>query len=218
MAEGRDRSGNSSSMARRHAGELLELFYPIHYGSNMAAEDAMRGELTRKQAAILWLIHSTGSDNGRCLRRKEIVARLQDWFDVSSPAVTQALRSMARAPLGLVRLVEDADSGREKRVFLTLKGERFVQTMVERGRRFIQKMVVEHMPPDHVSQGIEFLRAGVEAFERANAMNDAKKLAREPRGAVRRMARAKRTAAKKASFARTANVDQETHAPEAVVS
>jgi DNA-binding MarR family transcriptional regulator len=217
-AEGRVGSGHGSSIARRHAGELLELFYPIHYGSNMAAEDAMRGELTRKQAAILWLIHSTGSENGRCLRRKEIVARLQDWFDVSSPAVTQALRSMARPPLGLVRLVEDADSGREKRVFLTLKGERFVQTMVERGRRFIQKMVVEHMPPDQVSKGIEFLRAGVAAFERANAINDTKRMGREPRASVRRVAGAKRTAVKESSYRANAKVDREPGPPLAVIS
>jgi DNA-binding MarR family transcriptional regulator len=187
-SERQTRRQGSESQIRRHAGELLELFYPIHFQSNMAAEDAMRGELTRKQAAILWLIHSTGSENGRCLRRKEIVARLQDWFDVSGPAVTQGLRSMARPPLGLVRLVEDADSGREKRVFLTLKGERFVETMVERGRRFIQKMVVEHMPPDQVTKSIEFLRAGMEAFERASAMNDTGKLPREPRAAIHRMA------------------------------
>jgi hypothetical protein len=125
---------------------------------------------------------------------------------------------MARAPLGLVRLVEDADSGREKRVFLTLKGERFVETMVERGRRFIQKMVVEHMPPDQVGRGIEFLRAGVAAFERANAMNDSKKLQREPRAAVRRMARAKRTATEKSSHTPTANDEREIAVPEAVVS
>jgi DNA-binding MarR family transcriptional regulator len=218
MAEERIGNGNGSSMGRRHAGELLELFYPIHYGSNMAAEDAMRGELTRKQAAILWLIHSTGSDNGRCLRRKEIVARLQDWFDVSSPAVTQALRSMARAPLGLVRLVEDADSGREKRVFLTPKGERFVQTMVERGRRFIQKMVVEHMPPDQVSRGIEFLRAGVAAFERANALHDAPKLGRKARASVRRAPLIKRPRARKSDYPTTADESDPRGALEAAFS
>jgi DNA-binding MarR family transcriptional regulator len=180
--DGNGANGRRGRAARRHAAELLELFYPIHYRGNMAAEDAMRGELTRKQAAILWLIRSAGSENGRCLRRKEIVARLRDWFDVSSPAVTQALRSMARAPLGLVRLVEDVDSGREKRVFLTPKGERFLHTMVERGRDFLQKMVVEQLSERQVSQGIKFLRAGVEAFERisASTLDDARNLGRKP--------------------------------------
>lgn len=174
------REGRAS--AERHAADLLELFYPIHYRGNMAVEDAMRGELTRKQAAILWLIRSAGNERGRWIRRKEIVARLQDWFDVSSPAVTQALRSMARPPMGLVRLVEDAESAREKRVLLTAKGERFVQTMIERGREFLVKLVTQ-LPEDQVSSGVEFLRAGVEAYERihADTADEARTAARKPR-------------------------------------
>ena len=93
-------SAKSSSPAERHAAGLLELFYPVHYRGNMAVEEAMRGELSRKQAAILWLIRSAGSE-GRSMRRKEIVLRLQDWFDVSSPAITQALRRMASPSMGL---------------------------------------------------------------------------------------------------------------------
>ena len=150
-----------------YAAELLELFYPIHYRGNMAVEDAMRGKLTRKEAAIIWLIRSAGED-GSEMRRKEIVARLQDWFDVSSPAVTKALRHMARAPLSLVRLVEDATSGREKRVRLTPQGHRFVLGMISRGQDFLQK-VVEQLPDQQVRDGIEFLRAGVAAYERVHA-------------------------------------------------
>jgi DNA-binding MarR family transcriptional regulator len=151
----------------QHAAELLELFYPIHYRGNMAVEDAMRGKLTRKEAAIIWLIRSAG-EGGIEMRRKEIVARLQDWFDVSSPAVTKALRHMARPPLSLVRLVEDAASGREKRVRLTPQGQRFVLGMIARGQHFLQK-VVEQLPDQQVCDGIEFLRAGVAAYERVHA-------------------------------------------------
>jgi DNA-binding MarR family transcriptional regulator len=172
--------------AERYAADLLELFYPIHYRGNMAVEDAMRGGLTRKQAAILWLIRSAGSDGGRCMRRKEIVSRLQDWFEVSSPAITQALRRMARPPLELVRLVEDADSGREKRVLLTAKGQRFLLTMVERGRGFLQK-VVEQLPEEQVRAGVEFLRAGVNAFERVHAETSrAESPKRTPKAGLRR--------------------------------
>jgi DNA-binding MarR family transcriptional regulator len=133
----------------------------------MAVEDAMRGKLTRKEAAIIWLIRSAGED-GSEMRRKEIVSRLQDWFDVSSPAVTKALRHMARPPLSLVRLVEDAASGREKRVRLTPQGQRFVLGMITRGQDFLQK-VVEQLPDQQVRDGIEFLRAGVAAYERVHA-------------------------------------------------
>jgi DNA-binding MarR family transcriptional regulator len=150
------------------AAELLELFYPIHYQGTMAVEDAMRGDLTRKQAAILWLIRSAGSEDGRCMRRKEIVVRLQDWFDVSSPAITQALRGMARPPLGLVRLLEDPESAREKKVIVTPKGERFLAAMAERGRVFLHKVTAQ-LAEDQVRSGVEFLRAGVVAFERVRA-------------------------------------------------
>lgn len=156
-----------NTQVEQHAAELLELFYPIHYRGNMAVEDAMRGKLTRKEAAIIWLIRSAGED-GSEMRRKEIVARLQDWFDVSSPAVTKALRHMARPPLSLVRLVEDAASGREKRVRLTPQGQRFVLAMIARGQDFLQK-VVEQLPDRQVRDGIEFLRAGVAAYERVHA-------------------------------------------------
>lgn len=178
-----------TAVAERQAADLLELFYSVHYRGNMAVEDAMRAELTRKQAAILWLIRSAG-DNGRRMRRKEVVLRLQDWFDVSSPAITQALRRMARPPLALVRLVEDADSGREKRVILTAKGERFILTMVERGRDFLRK-VVEQLPEDQANMGIEFLRAGVAAFERIHAQNppDNRSAAHRPTPRLRRTAR-----------------------------
>ncbi|HUN56754.1 MAG TPA: winged helix DNA-binding protein [Candidatus Binataceae bacterium] len=152
----------------RQAADLLELFYPIHYRGNMAVEDAMRGDLTRKQAAIIWLIRSAGSDNGRSMRRKEIVARLQDWFDVTSPAVTQALRQMATPPFSLVRLVEDANSGREKRVILTAKGERFLAAMVERGCNYLCKLVVR-LREDQVDEGVEFLRAAIAAYEQVHA-------------------------------------------------
>lgn len=158
----------TSNLAERHAADLLELFYPVHYRGNMAVEDAMRGELSRKQAAILWLIRSAGTDEGRSMRRKEIVLRLQDWFDVSSPAITQALRRMARPPMALVRLIEDADSAREKRVVLTPRGEEFIRTMVERGRTFLQNQV-RQLPEEQVSGGIEFLRAAVAAVERVHS-------------------------------------------------
>jgi DNA-binding MarR family transcriptional regulator len=161
-------SNGRTTPIERQAADLLELFYPIHYRGNMAVEDAMRGNLTRKQAAIIWLIRSAGSDNGRSMRRKEIVARLQDWFDVTSPAVTQALRQMASPPFGLVRLVEDANSGREKRVVLTARGERFLAGMVERGCDYLCKLVVR-LPEDQVDSGVEFLRAAIAAYEQVHA-------------------------------------------------
>ncbi|MGH8013887.1 MAG: MarR family winged helix-turn-helix transcriptional regulator [Candidatus Binataceae bacterium] len=169
-AERASATRNGQTAAAGYAADLLELFYPVHYRVNMAVEDAMRGNLTRKQAAILWLIRSAGNDGGRWMRRKDIVVRLQDWFEVTSPAITQTLRRLARAPMGLVRLVEDAASAREKRVLLTPKGERFVSTMVKRGRGFLHELV-EQLPEDQIGGGIKFLRAGILAFERLHGQD-----------------------------------------------
>jgi DNA-binding MarR family transcriptional regulator len=195
--------GSGSNPTDRLSAAMLELLYPVHYRTNMALEKAMRGDLSRKQAAILWLVHSAGSVSpdgsalnsssasdssksghrvpgtathrprpaqlgGRSMRRKEIVVRLQDWFDVSSPAITQALRRMARPPMGLVRLVEDADSAREKRVVLTPKGEEVIRGMVERGREHLRRLL-GRLPRERISGGIEFLRAAVAAVEHMNS-------------------------------------------------
>src|SRR5262249_19193971 len=119
--------------------ELLELFYPVHYKSGIAFEDAMRaGRLTRKQTAILWLIHSEGLER-RPMRRKDIERLLQTWFEVSSSAITKALRGMSRPPLSLLRIFEDAQSAREKQVVLTAKGEKFLDSMITEGRRLLAR-------------------------------------------------------------------------------
>lgn len=168
-------SANGSTI-QRQAAELLELFYPVHYGGNMALEDAMRGALTRKQAAILWLIRSEG-ESARGMRRKDIFRKLQDWFDITSPAVTKALRAMMHPPLGLVRLAESADSAREKTVFLTAKGEQYLGTMVARGLHYMQRILEEtakELSTGEIDAGVKFLRGGIVGYERIRAIDAAR--------------------------------------------
>ena len=146
------------------AGEILELFYPVHYQVGMALEDALRQRrLTRKQAAILWMIRSIGGER-RGLSRKQIRQALADWFEVSNSQVTKALRSMARPPLNLIQIVEDPKSGREKQVLLTAAGERFLLAMVERGREFFRP-VGERLAPELIREGLVFLRQAAAALE-----------------------------------------------------
>jgi DNA-binding MarR family transcriptional regulator len=160
-------ANDAESRTDRRITELLELFYPVHYKTGIAFEDAMRnGQLTRKQTAILWLIHSEGFQR-RQMRRKEIERSLQTWFEVSSSAITKALRGMSRAPLSLLKIVEDPESAREKQVLLTAKGERFVQMMVAEGRRLI-RLIVEELTEAEVDGGILYLRKATDAMERAS--------------------------------------------------
>ena len=152
------------------AAVLLEFFYPFHYKGGMALEDALRcGQLSRKQVAILWLIRSEG-EQGKRMRRKDIERSIQTWFEVSSSAITKALRSMARPPLSLVQIVEDSQSAREKQVRLTPKGERFLATMVAAGQKFEQQ-IVDQLTPEEVSFGIHFLQRAMAALEHALAQS-----------------------------------------------
>ena len=154
--------------AEEHAAELLELIYFVYDKGIAALGDVMRGELTRTQSGILWLIRAEG-ENGRSLPRKQIAQRLHDWFDLSSPAITSALQALARPPLGLVRLIESADSGREKQVLLTAKGERLVIAMTARGREFVQELIAElrhDLSEAQILAGVGFLRLAVAFFQR----------------------------------------------------
>jgi DNA-binding MarR family transcriptional regulator len=156
------------NQVEEHAAEFLELIYFVYDKGISALGDVMRGELTRTQAGILWLIRAEG-EHACSLPRKDIAQRLHDWFDLSSPAVTNALQAMARQPLGLVRLIESADSGREKRVFLTSKGKRFVVAMTARGRHLVQELIGDlgqDLSEAQIIAGVEFLRMAVAFFQR----------------------------------------------------
>lgn len=149
---------------REVSGKFLEFFYPIHYRLGMALEDSLRsGQLTRKQVAILWLIRSEG-ENGRTMRRKDILQLITTWFEVSSSAITKALRAMARPPLHLLEVVEDPRSGREKLVILTEKGEQFLLTMVDHGSQFLWE-IVKRLTSEEIRYGMQFLQQATRALD-----------------------------------------------------
>jgi DNA-binding MarR family transcriptional regulator len=149
---GENKNGGSDKAAA-----FLELFFPIHYTLGMALEDALRIDvLSRKQVAILWLIRCE-SDGARSMRRKDIQRLLTEWFEISSPSVSKALRSMSRPPLDLVRILEDPRSGREKQVVLTAKGEQFLSAMTERGRAFFAPIITE-LSGKEAGEGLRFLQ------------------------------------------------------------
>ncbi|MBV8054860.1 MAG: hypothetical protein JO071_06420 [Deltaproteobacteria bacterium] len=152
------------------AAELLELLYFVYDKGISAISATMRGQLTQTQAAIVWLIHSEGGA-AYSMPRKEIARRLHIWFDLGNPAITSALQSLAQPPLKLVRLTESADSGREKRVFLTLKGRHLVASMAARGQHLVQELIADlgkTLSNDQIIAGIEFLRLAVSYFQRIN--------------------------------------------------
>ncbi len=139
------------------ARRFLGFYYPIHYKAGLRVEDSMRGgEIGRHQVAILWLIHSEGTD-GRLMNRKDIERQLGAWFEISGAAITKAIRTMASEPLSLLTVEEAAHSGREKVVTLTPTGEKFVDGMISRGDAFIQR-IIETMTDEEINQGLHFFQ------------------------------------------------------------
>ena len=156
------------SQLERNAAELLQILYFVHDKGISAIGATMRGRLSRTQASILWLIRSEG-EGARWMLRKDVARRLHNWFDLGSPAITTALQTLAEPPLRLVRLIGNADSGREKKVILTPKGEHFVASMAKRGQRLVQDLISDlerSLSPEEIAAGLEFLRASVSFFQR----------------------------------------------------
>lgn len=133
-----------------------ELFYPFHYRVGFAIENALRGDqLSQHQTVILWIIHSEG-DQGTLMRRKDIETRLAAWFDITSSAISKALRSLARADMPYLEITEDPRSGRERLVSLTPAGRRLVEAMMNRSERLIARIVAE-LTDEEIGAGLHFL-------------------------------------------------------------
>lgn len=145
--------------------DLLEFFYPIQYQIGPALEDVLAaGVLSRKQVAILWLIRSEGTD-GREMPRRDIEQALRSWHEISSSAVSKALREMCGKPLGFVEIRESPDSGREKLVSLTAKGAAFLEKTTVGAEEYVAD-VIEDVSADVLVGGAEFLRDITDAHRR----------------------------------------------------
>lgn len=145
-------------------GDFLRLFFPIHYTIGMTVEDTLRNDqLTRQQTIILWLIRSKGED-GTTMRRKDIATSMGYWFELTNSAISKALRSLARAPLELIDIREDPNSGREKIVIITDKGQAFMNEMIANAERLI-KILVDEMSDQEISQGIHFFQRISDIFD-----------------------------------------------------
>jgi DNA-binding MarR family transcriptional regulator len=64
-----------------------------------------------------------------------------------------------------VRVREDPDSGREKRVVLTTKGEQFLSSMTAEGRTFAQKLL-DGMPRQEIRELVRLMQKAIEVLER----------------------------------------------------
>ncbi len=116
------------------AQHLLELLYRVHYVVGMKVQDTLRTDdtLDRHQIAVLWIIRSEGVD-GRSIPRKYVEKQLTSWYDISSSAISKAIRALASPDINLLTITEHPSSGREKLIALTPEGLRFMQQMTRNG-------------------------------------------------------------------------------------
>lgn len=126
---------NVQSITRSEAPQrLLELLYRVHYVVGMKVQDTLRTDdrLDRHQIAVLWIIRSEGVD-GRSIPRKYVEKQLTGWYDISSSAISKAIRALASKDINLLNITEHPSSGREKLIELTPAGLRFMQQMTRNG-------------------------------------------------------------------------------------
>ena len=151
------KSPEAASIRAASPADFLRLFYPFHYQVGSTVERALRGEqLSQHQTVILWIIHSEG-DEGLTMRRKDIEARIGNWFDITSSAISKALRSLARADMPYLSIAEDPRSGREKLVTMTAEGQRQIRQMIARSEAFIGR-IVEELSDEEIRSGLQFMR------------------------------------------------------------
>ncbi len=151
-------SRGTGEQLRRHAAALfLDQYYPFHYEVGFAVERELRdSRLTQHQTVMLWIIHATVGDAGR-MPRKELEKRLRLWFDVTSSAISKALRGLAKPPMELLLIEENPASAREKYISLTDAGRQLVGDMNGRGQAIVQR-IVDQMTDEDIEHGLRFLR------------------------------------------------------------
>lgn len=170
-----------SDRHRELTAELMNFFYPIHYRIGMELETVMcQGSISRKQAAILWLIYSRAPHSG-WMRRKEIERRLETWFEISNSNISKLLRELSKPPLSLIDQVENPDSGREKVIRLTKSGRVFVGGMISSAVELLSKRLA-HLEIDELQWGVDFfaLASPRRRIARENATGQTSKLSPPP--------------------------------------
>ena len=148
---------NSADSSRREAlYDLLGFFYPIHYRIGMELERrTCQDQLSRQQAAIIWLIESEVGRNG-WMRRRDIELTLNDWFESKNSHVSYLLKELSAPPLSLVIQKTNPESAREKLVALTDQGREYFDTMINAGIEYFSELLPQ-VPEDELRQGMKFL-------------------------------------------------------------
>lgn len=156
----------SASLHTHAVAPILGFFYPIHYQFGMELARAMcQEQLSRQQAAILWIVHSEAGKDG-WVRRRTIELALQSWFECSNSRVSKLLKELSTQAPPLIRQEASPDSKREKVVSLTQSGKDLLSNMQQAGRDFFASYFA-HMWQEEMHWGQRFLSMAFAAHTRA---------------------------------------------------
>lgn len=134
---------------------ILDNFYAIHYRFGMALEQAMTlGQLSRIQAAVIWIVHFSLRETGWA-KRKDVELALKSWFECSGGRASKLLQELSSPPLSLISQVTSPDSRREKIISLTPQGTLFFQSMQQAGKTFFANYFAD-MSARELKLGIRF--------------------------------------------------------------
>lgn len=134
---------------------ILDNFYAIHYRFGMALEQAMTlGQLSRIQAAVIWIVHFSVGETGWA-KRKDVELALKSWFECSGGRASKLLQELSSSPLSLISQVTSPDSRREKIISLTSRGTHFFLQMQQAGKSFFANYFAD-MSARELKLGIRF--------------------------------------------------------------
>jgi len=143
--------------------DIMAYFYPIHYQISTTMEDIFSaGVLTRKQVVVLQFVFME-SARGVSVPRKTIEQAMRRWFEMSTSAISKTLRALARPPLELVSITEDANSGRERVIELTPRGRKFLERTATRATDYFGT-VIKDIDPQLLNHAKNYFEQLTEAY------------------------------------------------------
>ena len=123
---------------------FLDYFYPIYFSIGMRIASGLMepGKLDRHQTVIMWILRSETLRSGELsVSRKDVVRLMTVWYDITNSGVSRALRALSKDPMNYISLEESPNSGREKMITLTPRGQKHCADMMVTGRKVIKEVV-----------------------------------------------------------------------------
>ena len=98
------------------------------------------------------------------MARKRIETALGSWLEITSSSVSKAIRSLTTGNMALLTINESPESGREKTVQLTKKGDEFIRRLNASGVEYLQGLV-NQLSDDEIAMVAHIFSRTYDIFE-----------------------------------------------------